>query len=282
MRKGMLDALLVLCIWSGFVLVSRLGGKSVLLPTDIVALRFGVAALVLLPLWVFRNKLNVLSPRIIALGLTGGIGYCTFAYMGFKYAPAAHGAILLPGLLPFEVAIFSFLMLGEKPTRRRLLGLASIALGVVCLAIDSMHSDAPHWLGDISFIIAGCFWAFYTMLVRHWQVSVWDATIGCAMVSAAIYLPIYLLFIPGNISAAPWDAILLQGFYQGIMAMVVAMVFYMRAVKALGPTQVGLFMALVPCVAGLAAVPLLGEPLTLPVIAGLFFTSLGAWVGSRR
>ncbi len=280
-RRGYLDALCVVFIWSGFVLISRIGGKSALLSYDVVALRFGVASLCLMPYWILRNKVNILTPKMITLGLIGGIGYCLFVYFAFRNAPAAHAGILLPGLMPFEATIFSWLLLGEKPSRVRLIGLGVIALGVVSLAVENMHNGFTTVVGDASFVAAGCLWALYAILVRKWGVAPWDATIACAVVSAMLYLPVYFLFLPKAMSLAPWGTIALQAFYQGFLAMVVGMIFYMRAMKALGPTRVGLCMALIPALAGVAAVPLLGEPLSALVVLGLALTLTGAWVGSK-
>jgi len=119
-------------------------------------------------------------------------------------------------------------------------------------------------------------------LVRRWQVSPWDATLGVALVSAALYLPIYLLWLPKNLAAASLSTIALQAAYQGILAVIVAMMFFMRAVAILGPTKVGTLMALIPAVAGTAAAPLLGEPLSPWLVTGLVLVSLGAWVGSQN
>ena len=280
-EKGYFDAFFVILIWSGFVLISRIGGKSELLSYDVVALRFGTAAAGLLPFWLLRNKVHLLRPKIIALAFTGGIGYCSLAYFGFKYAPVTHAAILLPGMLPFEATIFSWLLLHERPSKWRLTGLATIALGVVSLGIENFNSGFSTLPGDIAFVGAGTCWAFYSVLVRKWNVSPWDATTGSALISACIYLPIYWLFLPKQMALAPWDIIAIQAFYQGIMAMIVAMVFYMRAVRIMGPSKVGLCMALVPAISSIAAIPLLHEPMTLYLALGLTLTSVGAWVGNR-
>ena len=55
LRRGYLYAALTVAVWSGFILVSRLGGKSPLTGWDVTALRFGTAALVLLPVWLLRR-----------------------------------------------------------------------------------------------------------------------------------------------------------------------------------------------------------------------------------
>jgi len=278
--KGTLDALFVILIWSGFILVSRIGGRSELLPYDVVALRFGTAAVFLAPIWFFKRRVNLLDPKMIILALTGGIGYALLAYLGFKYAPAAHGGILLPGTLPFGTALFSWIILKERPSAWRMSGLVAIALGIACLAAEASNGS-PHWRGDMAFITGSACWAVCSVLVRKWRIDAWDVTIGSALITAILYLPVYFFLLPKNIAAAPFATIALQAFYQGIMAVIVAMVLYMRAVASLGPTRIGLCMALVPVLAGFAAVPLLGEPLSVFVMLGLVCTSFGAWMGSR-
>ena len=41
-----------------------------------------------------------------------------------------------------------------------------------------------------------------SVLVRKWQISPWDATTGCALVSAVMYLPVYLAFLPKQMALA--------------------------------------------------------------------------------
>src|SRR6187402_3951897 len=56
--RGALYGLGAVSIWSGWIVVARLGLRTSLTPWDIAALRFGVAGLLLLP-YVFRKGLAV-------------------------------------------------------------------------------------------------------------------------------------------------------------------------------------------------------------------------------
>lgn len=279
--QGYLFAALTVAIWSGFALVSRIGGTSVLTGLDITALRFGTAAVLLLPALSMRGGVGLPAGRLAALALFGGLGYSLLVYSGFAYAPAVHGAILLSGLLPFEVAAFAWLLLDERPSARRWLGLGIIAAGVACLGTDVLRGDAETWRGDLLILGASLCWALYTVLARRWTVAPWDATIGVALLAALVYLPIYVFFLPKQLAAAPWSLIAGQAVYQGIIVVIVAMILYMKAAERMGPTRLGTFMALVPAISGLAAVPLLGEPLTGWLLGGLALVSGGAYLGSR-
>jgi len=281
-NRGYLFAVLTVAIWAGFIVISRLGGTSLLTAFDVAALRFGAASLALLPFWWMRRaSVKLFNRRNAVLALTGGVGYALLAYSGFKLAPAAHAAVLMPGVLPFQIALYAWLLLGERPNGARWIALLLIAVGVMCLATDVFQGGHIAWTGDLLFLSASASWALYTVLVRRWAVDPWNATIGVTFLATLVYLPIYLLFLPRHLAAASAVAIVTQALYQGVIVAVVAMILYMKALVKIGPTRLGTFMAVVPAIAGLISAPLLGEALSPWIIAGLLFVSSGAWIGSR-
>lgn len=268
-----ISGLLAVACWTGFVLVSRLGGQSSLLATDTVALRFLIGCSLLLPLAYFHRPWFNLKGLL--LGLTGGLGYCLFVYAGFKHSSAIHASVLLPGFIPFLSALFAIILLREHTTIFRLLGLGLIAIGGAIMLFDQQSATAS-FLGDSFFIMAVACWALYTVLAKRWQIPIYQATTTVAFVSAAIYLPIYMVFLPHNILQASWQTLALQGFYQGFIAVIAAMIFYMYAVEHIGPSRMGALMALVPAASGFLAVPLLHEQLNVLSISALLLCSLGA------
>jgi drug/metabolite transporter (DMT)-like permease len=52
---------------------------------------------------------------------------------------------------------------------------------------------------------------------------------------------------------------LFHGFYQGVMTSVVSLIAYMRGIALLGPARGSAFTALVPVLAAILAIPVLGE-----------------------
>lgn len=71
---GVICVLATLLIWSGFILLARLGVRTTMAPPDLIALRFAIAGLVMLP-WLLRRGLGGLSwPRAIVLSLLAGPG----------------------------------------------------------------------------------------------------------------------------------------------------------------------------------------------------------------
>lgn len=280
-RSGYAYAASVVLIWAGFVLFSRLAGRTALNGNDLVALRFGVAALILLPAWWWKWRVSLFTPRMLVLMVVGGVAYTLAAYWSFHFAPAAHGAVLLSGMLPFFVAMTAWLLLGEPPRPRLQHALLCIALGVACLAKHSLGDLARSWPGDLLMLAASLSWSIYTVLVRRWGFGPAETTIGVTLVSALVFLPVYWWLLPKGLMLAPVSAIVLQGFYQGVLVAIVAMVLYMQALVRLGPLRLGTAMATVPAIAGVGATLLLGEPFSLWLVAGLVLTSVGAWLGTR-
>jgi drug/metabolite transporter (DMT)-like permease len=282
---GYLAAAGTVAIWSGFILVSRLGGKTALTPYDVLALRLGTAALLLLP---FAGSLPAGAWRdrkLWALTLAGGLLYGLLVYAGFKSAPAAHGAILLPGLQPFLIAAVVWMLTGARPGRARMLGLVGIGVGIACVAAPYFTGSGEWTLataeGDALFLGASIVWAIYSVLAKQWGYSPWTLTRFVALGSAAVFLPVYLMWLPKALDEVPTSMLVVQGLYQGIGPTIVAMLLFLKAVEILGPERTGAMIALVPVLAGVAAAPVLGEPLTGSLLAGLALVSAGAFTAAR-
>jgi drug/metabolite transporter (DMT)-like permease len=219
------------------------------------------------------------------LAALGGLIFLVLVYAGFKLAPAAHGGILLPGMQPFLVTASAWLLMGARPTRMRLLGLLPIAAGVACVAAPQFMGKHPldvHVLaGDALLLGASIAWAVYSVMVKKWAFDPWLLTRFVALGSALVYLPVYLLWLPKGVAHVPMSMLVLQGLYQGIGPTILAMVLFLRAVAILGAERTGALVALVPVLAGLGAVPLLDEPLTGWLVAGLVLVSSGAFISAR-
>lgn len=281
---GYLAAAGTVAIWAGFILISRLGGKTALTAYDILALRLGTAALLLLPFCRDIAAAHWRDARLWLLAAVGGVLYGVLVYAGFKLAPAAHGAILLPGLQPFLIAGVLWLMFGQPPSAHRMAGLLAIALGIGCVAMPYLQAGGLNGdllLGDGLILASSVGWAVYSVLAKRWGFTPWLLTRFVALGSALIFLPVYLLFLPKGLADVPTSTLLLQGLYQGLGPTIVAMLLFLRAVAILGPERTGALIALVPVLAGLAAGPLLGEPVGPWLLAGLVLVSLGAFQAAR-
>ncbi|NVO08046.1 MAG: DMT family transporter, partial [Rhodoferax sp.] len=219
--KGFAAAAIVVVFWSGFNIVSRLGGRSDLTPFDVAAIRFGVSGILLSPFFLFgRRSLTLLQSLVLAS--LGGLGYGLFAYSGFALAPAAHAGILVNGGIPFATAVVAWIALGYRPGRRAILSLVVAALGIVLIGIQSFSQNSTsisgQWLGDLFFLCAATCFASFGLLLKRWRVHPWETTFTIATISMLVYLPVYILFLPKGLAAVTTSLILLQCLYQGVIA----------------------------------------------------------------
>jgi drug/metabolite transporter (DMT)-like permease len=283
--KGFLAAAIVVGFWSGFNIVSRLGGRSVLTPYDLAAIRFGISGIVLAPIFFWgRRSLTLL--QILVLAILGGLCYGLFIYSGFALAPASHAGTLVNGGIPFSTMLISWLVLGHRPGRTALASLFIVGLGIAAIGMQSLGQldGAPkhQWRGDGFFLCAAICFAAFGLLLKRWRAAPLETVAGVAFVSMILYTPVYLLFLPKAIAAAPMSLIGLQCVYQGLIAASLASLLYAYANQTIGPAKASLMLALVPGISALLAVPLLGEPLSAMTIAGVLLVTVGAILGTAN
>jgi drug/metabolite transporter (DMT)-like permease len=283
--KGYAAAAAVVVVWSGFNIVSRLGGRSPLTPYDMAAIRFAFSGLVCLPFVLVRWR-RLDWPRLAALAALGGVSYALFVYAGFALAPTAHAGILVNGGIPFATALVAWLVFRHRPGRRSEFALLVAGLGIVLIGLHSFGqfagAPAHQWVGDAFFLLAALCYACFGLLLRHWHISPLDATIGVAVISLACYGPVYLLFLPKALARVSLLFILGQGVYQGILAASIAALLFAYAIHNIGPQRATLMLAMVPGISAMAAVPLLGESLDAVTMIGVVLVTVGAVLGATH
>ncbi len=275
--KGMGFGLLAAVIWGAWPVVSKLAANSQLNGWDLTALRFGIAGCLLLPVFI-RQMMKVKKMALKSLVLTVGAGapYSLLATSGLTYAPSAHFGIIAPSSMLVFVTLGSFLWLRESLKVSRVLGILLILSGVLFVAGQSLGNLSGDTItGDLMFVGCGMLWASYTLLAKHWQVSPWTATAMVAVVSMVCYLPVYLVGFGAENLLISIDTLMWQGLFQGVLTAIAALYFYSKAVALLGSGKGAVFSALVPPIALLLGVLLLGETITWIEYAGLGLVCLG-------
>ena len=257
-------------IWGTWPALSRLAIQQTLAPLDIVALRFAIAGPILLPLIWRRGSAKIGWPGALLLTCGAGAPYVVVVFWGLQFAPATHFGVVAPSAMLIFSTLGGWLILGDKPTRNRLMGMAVILCGVALIGWQALPSIGDRiWVGDILFVLGGFLWAGYTVGGRYLKVDPIHATAIVAVFSAVIYLPAYAIFVGPIIFAAPLSELIFQGIYQGIFVSVLALLFFTRAVAILGASQGAIFTALIPGLTVLLAFPLLGEVPTWRELVGV-------------
>jgi len=281
--RGALYGLAAVCIWAGFIVVSRLGVRSSLTPWDVAAIRFAVAGLLLLP-YAMRKGLALDRLGWVGVGaiVTGcGAPMVLLVNAGLLFAPAAHAGALFPGVMPLMVAILAAAILKEAFTLQKSVGLVLIAagaLGIVCGTGGALGTAQN--VGHAAFLAAALAWAGYTVAMRQARLDGLHAAAIAAVGSLVLYLPAYALIAGARVFQAPLSDIVLQAVIQGVLTAVVALLLYGRMIGILGATRGAAFVALTPAMTALLGIPALGEwPSALDWTA-IALISLGVYAAS--
>jgi len=305
---GLAAAVVTVLIWTSFILIARASADpargGTLSPFDIAFCRIVGASLILLPwgAWLVRRDrawgvrqssllgLSPLSLRVTAtVGLFGGLLYAVLVYSGFVFAPAAHASVLMPGSLPLWTALLAVLVLHDRITPLRALGLACIVLGDLMVGGASLlhaFDGGEVWKGDLLFMMAALCWSTYSVLARRHALDAVRATIAITAFAFVTYVPVYLALLigqagVGHLLNAPWREVMFQMVFQGWGSVVVSGITFTKMIQHFGPVRSTMITALVPGLSALGAVLFLGEPLFWNLAAGLALVTIGILFGVR-
>ena len=258
-------------------------------PWDVAALRFAGAFLTVLPIVLWRGPPRIAPERALAVLVFAGFGFPLFAFAGYRFAPAAHGATVMAAGLPVGTALLGLAFGLGRIGGRRVLSLCLVVAGSVLLAAATGGAWEGAWKGDLLFLCAVMSWSVYTVMVQRWRLPALDSMLAIGLAAAPVYLPVWWLVLPSTIGKASSAALAFQAVFQGAFAAVLAGLLYTKAVTLIGPGPTTMIGAVVPALAALAAWPLLGEHLpplgllaVLLVSAGMVLGVTGAAAAAQR
>lgn len=284
---GAACGLAAVSIWASWHVFTRLAVTTNLDAFDITALRFGLAGLLLSPIVVRQgfalDRLGWCGLAVLISGL--GAPYALVAAAGLHFAPAYDSGALNPGSMPLFVALIAAALRLEQPGTSRKFGLFLIAGGI--LLVIGVPADALNvgWntarsFGDLLFLSAGFLSAGSTLVMRRARLAPLHATSIIATGSLIIYLPVYILLRGSDLAQIASSDLMVQALFQGVLVTIVGVFLYGRAIALLGASGGAAFGALVPVLAGLFAIPLLGEWPSAMGWAGIGMISTGVYLAS--
>jgi drug/metabolite transporter (DMT)-like permease len=281
---GALWGLAAVLIWGGWWVLTRSTVSGRLDATDLAALRFGLAGLIMLP-QVLRHRAAIAlvpKPLILFMVLGAGAPYALVAAFGLKFATAGNGGALGTGFLPLTITLLSSLLLAEHAGRERYLGLAAILVGAALIAnIQDWSWGTQAFIAPVLFFCSATMWAGFTLAMRQSGLTAMAATATVCVVSCVAYLPIYILFLPHHaLMAAPTSALITQAVYQGVLTSFAALFCFSQSVIHLGSARAAVFPALIPVAATCLGAVALKEVPSAMEMAGVVLISLGAWRAS--
>jgi drug/metabolite transporter (DMT)-like permease len=276
-------------VWWGSTFVVTKGGLDELPPMRFALLRFSVASLLLVAVALVRGGLSRL-PRpapwgtLALMAVTGIALYYVGFNLALTYTSASQGA-LVQSSSPAVTAIAAVSLLGERVTRRRLLGIV-LAIGGVLLIVarGTPDANAPSpLLGNLLMFGTVVLWGVYTVFAKRLASA--DPAVVMAIVSCVGTL---MLIPPALVEAAdtPVEPISreswLRVIYLGAFPSAAGFLLYSRALRDVDATQAGIFINLVPVIGVISGVVLLGDSISPTALIGGALVLVGIWVSSNE
>ena len=280
---GFAAMVLVVLVYAGNFVAVRYSVQHGLTSFDLAALRFGAAGTLLLP-YLFTVGIRDLGGlgwlRGVALACLAGAPYSVVFFLGLSRAPAAHGAVLNPGLVPSVVFLVLVALGRERFSTRRAVSLACILAGLVLVTQSAFTTARTMLIGDALLLLTGISWGVFTVLLRVWEVRPLQSAAIVSVISLA-YLPVYFLAWHHGIGAS-FAHMALQALLQGVFNSVIAIFLLTFAVRRLGAQLAALFSPAIPVLTTLLAIPLLGEVPTIGQWFGVAIVFVGMMSAAAR
>ncbi|WP_299719911.1 DMT family transporter [Tardiphaga sp.] len=259
---GFAWAALAVGIFSGWFVVTRFSVTHELRIWDIIALRFGIGGVLLLPVLLGSRRQLPAKAWLegMLFALLWGAPFVFLVGLGLQLTSAAEASAITPALMPVFAGLLAWPTLREVPGRTRLIGYLVIVAGLIALVVG--NAQLPGWpspAGIALLIGAGFTWAIYTLLFRRSGLSPLQAGALICFWSAVLYLPVYLWFGLSRFALASTQELAFQVIYQGVLMSVVATIAFNRAVTLLGAAAAAAMIALLPVIVSTLAIPVLRE-----------------------
>jgi drug/metabolite transporter (DMT)-like permease len=220
------------------------------------------------PVHLPRDEIGWLVGAIIA----GGVVAPVLLMFGLTRMPASGASLLLnaEGVFTALLAWFAF---NENFDKRIALGMVAIVAGALILSWPGQASFAGVW--PALAVIGACFaWGVDNNLTR--RVSLSDATWIAAMKGfAAGSVNLVLAFIAG--ARFPALSYSVCAMLLGFLAYGVSLALFVIGLRHLGTARTGAYFSVAPFLGASIAV-LLGEPITVPLIAAAALMAAGIWL----
>lgn len=197
--KHSLLALLVVIIWgANFVVIDA--GQEDVPPLLFLALRFLV---VCLPAIFFLKPPPIGWRSILAIGATLSLAQFALLYVALMLGmPPGLASLLLQTQVIFSILVAA-VVLGERPTRRQLIG---AVIGMIGLAIVIVgHSQVAPWLPLVVTLLSALAWTVGNVLTRRSK-----ARSGLSLVvwsGVVVPLPAFALSLVVDSPPVVWEAL---------------------------------------------------------------------------
>lgn len=280
---------LMLVLWSGNYVVGKWIMREVPAPLA-SGLRLFFSSVAMIPIYIWTRARKG-TPRLeraevkklALLGLVGVGLNQVFFLLGLSRTSVGHAALIV-ALTPALVLLIAVLTKQEKFNRWKVAGLVVAIAGVGSLQVMPGRFDGATLLGDFLIFLCALTFSIFTVagknVTKHFDTVTVTTFSYCAssLVITPVALAGYLHFDFARVSWVAWISMIYMAWIPSLLGLSI----YYYALKYIPASRVSLQSYLQPLMATLLAVPLLGEPVTVPLLVGGGMVMSGVFLAGRR
>ncbi|SFI11101.1 Threonine/homoserine efflux transporter RhtA [Collimonas sp. OK307] len=280
---NIVELFLLAAIWGASFLFMRVGTPE-FGPVPLIALRVGIAALVLLP--VLRSAAARAHVRrrawpLLVVGVTNSaLPFSLFAYSTL-YVNAGFDAVL-NATVPLWTGLIAFVWLKAPMSRPQVIGMLVGMAGVIVLVWDKIGEGQPGvWLATGAVLLATLSYGFAINYSKTRLAGVPPLVVasGSQLAATLVLLPLAFLYWPAApVSATAWYAVLALG----VVCTGFAYAIFYRLLDRVGSAYAASVTFLIPIFGVIWGAVFLKEAVTVSMILGCLIILFGTALATGK
>mgnify|MGYP000176172215 FL=1 len=259
-------------LWAGNAIAGRVLVGSIS-PISLSAVRWGLAALILLPFgWKIFKPGSALwqnKGRFLVLGLLGVGSYNVLLYLALQTSTAIN-VTLIGASMPIWMLFIGAVFYQVRPTLLQLLGAVVSLIGVTVVLTRGEPTSLLSMevvMGDLFIMLATILWAFYSWMISRPGESTERQWPWAEFLMAQVLIGFMWTMLFEGAEIATGHAFIDLNYWTGALIIFVAigpsLIAYRcwgLGVNGAGPTVAAFFANLIPLFTALLSAAILGDP----------------------
>lgn len=258
--------------WAGNAIAGRVLVGSIS-PITLSAVRWGLAALILLPFgWKIFKPGSALwqnKSRFLVLGLLGVGSYNVLLYLALQTSTAIN-VTLIGASMPIWMLLIGAVLYQVKPSLLQMLGALVSLVGVTVVLTRGEPASLLSMevvMGDLFIMLATILWAFYSWMISRPGESTERQWPWAEFLMAQVFIGFMWTMLFEGVEIATGHACIDLNYWTGALIVFVAigpsLIAYRcwgLGVNGAGPTVAAFFANLIPLFTALLSAAILGDP----------------------
>ncbi len=283
---------LILCtlFWAGNFIVGKVATLFDIPPFTLNFYRWLIAFLILFPFTYKKlyQNFNEIRDKIIPLSIMGFTSITIFnsvVYYSLNYTQVLNGVLMI-STIPVLIIFFSSISTSEKVKLPQILGLVISFIGVLIIVTKFEFNKLLNLnlnKGDMWILVAMISWAIYSVMIKEKKINLEPFILlqTLILIGLVFLVPFYIYEILTFKYLAINIPVMLTVGYVVLFAGIGAYIFWIGAIKIIGPSRSGIFLHLMPVFSSLMAIFILGEKLANFHIYGASLILIGIIISSK-